>query len=412
MTFAISQLRQAEHHMSDEQQKQPATIAREELYRQVWEAPMTRLGEQYGISGNGLKKVCDRLEVPYPPRGYWAKLSAGKTVTQTPLPKPEDGIPLQATITPTPPPAVRPRAPELDTETAEALRAASTKTANIAVSASLHRPHWAIAAWITQHERDIAAARRDGSYWRSEFGPKPFTPLERRQQRFLSTLFKEVEKLGYKVKGDAPYNLSLETGRNEIEIALRERIKQVRRPLTDEEKAKSYNSNRQWIQERIPTGELIFTLKTHLGHGLTTEWRDGERRIDEQIAEVIAVLAVAVSVLEKRREADEEAQHRRWEEEKRRREERERQDQDRNRWRRFVGYAEAWRDARLAGDFIEALATSSNDPDVLYDGKSAAEWMAWARERRNAFDPLRWSIGEIWTDMASVTHWDCHDQRR
>jgi len=106
--------------MSEENQKQPATITREELYRQVWETPMSRLGEQYGISGNGLKKICDRLEVPYPRRGYWAKLSVGKTVTQTPLPKPPTGTPLQVTISPTPP-ATAVRAPELDPETAERL---------------------------------------------------------------------------------------------------------------------------------------------------------------------------------------------------------------------------------------------------------------------------------------------------
>jgi hypothetical protein len=61
-----------------EEQKKPATISREELYQQVWETPMSHLGEKYGISGNGLKKICDRLNVPYPPRGYWAKLAAGK----------------------------------------------------------------------------------------------------------------------------------------------------------------------------------------------------------------------------------------------------------------------------------------------------------------------------------------------
>ena len=55
--------------MSEEQQKQPATVSREDLYRQVWETPMLRLGKRYGISGNGLKKICDRLQVPYPPLG-------------------------------------------------------------------------------------------------------------------------------------------------------------------------------------------------------------------------------------------------------------------------------------------------------------------------------------------------------
>ena len=51
------------------------------------------------------------------------------------------------------------------------------------------------------------------------------------QQRFLRTLLKEAEKLGYKVRGEAPYTLSLEVGRDEVEFTLHERIKQVRRPI-------------------------------------------------------------------------------------------------------------------------------------------------------------------------------------
>ena len=113
--------------MSEEQQKKPANITREELYRQVWATPMSRLGTQYGISGNGLKKICVRLNVPYPPRGYWAKLSAGKSVRQTPLPKPLAGTPAQVVITPTPPPAAAGCAPELDPDTAERLRKATPK---------------------------------------------------------------------------------------------------------------------------------------------------------------------------------------------------------------------------------------------------------------------------------------------
>ena len=35
--------------MNEEQQKQPATVSREDPYRQVWETPMLRLGERYGI---------------------------------------------------------------------------------------------------------------------------------------------------------------------------------------------------------------------------------------------------------------------------------------------------------------------------------------------------------------------------
>jgi len=44
----------------------PSTVSRKELYQQVWETPMSRLAQRYGISGNGLAKICDRIRVPYP----------------------------------------------------------------------------------------------------------------------------------------------------------------------------------------------------------------------------------------------------------------------------------------------------------------------------------------------------------
>jgi hypothetical protein len=198
----LSKHRYAERHVSEEQRKR-TNITREELYRQVWTTPMSRLGTQYSVSGNGLKKICVRLKVPYPPRGYWAKLSAGKSVRQTPLPKPLAGTPLQVTITPTPLPAAPGRAPGLDPDTAERLREASAKTSGVTVPATLRRPHRTIADWISRHEREIANARRDRSRYGFALQPKPFSSLERRRQRFLSTLFKEAEKLGYKVRGEA-----------------------------------------------------------------------------------------------------------------------------------------------------------------------------------------------------------------
>ncbi|CDN96427.1 hypothetical protein BN949_05605 [Agrobacterium tumefaciens] len=74
------------------------TVNREDLYRRVWETPMSKLAAEYGISGNGLAKVCDRLNVPYPPRGYWAKKAAGKPVVTLRLPKQKDGAPTSTVI--------------------------------------------------------------------------------------------------------------------------------------------------------------------------------------------------------------------------------------------------------------------------------------------------------------------------
>lgn len=50
--------------------------------------------------------------------------------------------------------------------------------------------------------------------WGSPYRPTQLTALDRRRQRFLRTFLKEVKKLGYKVKGQAPHRLSLEAGKN------------------------------------------------------------------------------------------------------------------------------------------------------------------------------------------------------
>jgi hypothetical protein len=60
---------------------------REELYKGVWSQPIQRLAAAYGLSDVGLGKVCRKLRIPLPGRGYWNKKNAGKPVgTRPPLP--------------------------------------------------------------------------------------------------------------------------------------------------------------------------------------------------------------------------------------------------------------------------------------------------------------------------------------
>lgn len=68
-------------------------LTRRELYERVWHTPMRTLAKEFQISDVGLKKICDRHEVPTPGVGYWAKVAHGKKVTQTKLPKTKDGEP-------------------------------------------------------------------------------------------------------------------------------------------------------------------------------------------------------------------------------------------------------------------------------------------------------------------------------
>ena len=97
----------------------------------VWDKPMIRLAEEFGITGNGLAKVCDRLDVPYPPRGHWAKKEAGKPVVTLKLPPRRDGIPSAAAIRPTPPkPAPSPAAEQAAATVADRIRDVAVPESN------------------------------------------------------------------------------------------------------------------------------------------------------------------------------------------------------------------------------------------------------------------------------------------
>src|SRR3989442_3999545 len=77
-------------------------VRREELYAQVWSEPMVRLAKRYGVSDVALAKVCRKLDIPVPPRGYWRRLETGWGPMPPPLPKARPGVFGMPTITPQP----------------------------------------------------------------------------------------------------------------------------------------------------------------------------------------------------------------------------------------------------------------------------------------------------------------------
>lgn len=61
-------------------------ISREDLYDQVWGTPVNKLADKFGVSGSYLARVCEALNVPRPPAGYWQKKAVG-------MAKPPPGLP-------------------------------------------------------------------------------------------------------------------------------------------------------------------------------------------------------------------------------------------------------------------------------------------------------------------------------
>jgi len=71
-------------------QSKAAHWDRVDLYTEVWNQPLVNLSRKHGISDVRLGKVCRKLEIPHPGRGYWAKKAVGRVVSKEPLPEFED----------------------------------------------------------------------------------------------------------------------------------------------------------------------------------------------------------------------------------------------------------------------------------------------------------------------------------
>lgn len=393
---------------SEDDQKHPVDVTREELYRQVWQTPMSRLAAEYGISGNGLAKICDRLNIPYPPRGYWAKRAAGKKVVTYRLPPADESTVHSVTISPTPPPAPPPKLPP---KIQEKLDDAQTKVASLVVSGRLTKPHPLIARWLDEHERQKAEARRERDPWRrSLIHPGEFTPQDRRRHRILDALFKELERNGGKVKENDRRRLFVELSGEPIEFQLREKQKQVRRPLTDDEKRWRSSSDRDWKQVLEGTGRFVFSIQTYLDGSLRREWLESDAApMERLLPEIVATLIAAGAVLVEKRRKREETERQRQIEEQRRAEERERRKLDDNRWRRLTELANAWRTAQVTREFITALKAMPSESQEAIAGQSLNEWLAWAEERLQKADPLAYGVDGIFGDVAQVTAWTYRD---
>lgn len=66
---------------------------REDLYELVWTAPVYEVAARLGVSDVALAKLCRRVNIPLPPRGYWQRLDAGRDVTRSVLAPAPRGLP-------------------------------------------------------------------------------------------------------------------------------------------------------------------------------------------------------------------------------------------------------------------------------------------------------------------------------
>lgn len=380
----------------------PASLTRQELYVLVWAHPVSHLAKRFGISGQGLAKICDRFDIPRPRAGHWNKVAAGKDIAMPALPPARTGMDEMVTI-------VRPTDGGVTPAGHSALAAARRNARPVSVTERLSDPHPIIAGWLADRKEAIAKKRCVADIWANRPVPAaPFTPTERRRLRVLDALLKALEAAQVVVAETGRRGLVARCGRDEIEFQVKPKLKEVRQPLTPEERR--WYAGKEYRRELVETDTLVFEVKRWLPGDLPHKWQDGRKgTIETMVGDILVTLLAAFPLMAIARERAEERERLRQIDERRRYELQQQRKLEENRFRRLLEHAGKWREAELARDFLGALRAAIPDSTSLIDGKPAGEWLEWAEACASLHDPLQSDPLGIFESIAKVTNWTYRD---
>lgn len=177
---------------------------REEIFDAVWARPLGQVAADYGITGTGLAKLCDRHDIPRPPQGHWVRADNGKASPRPALPSVKPGRPTLIRIVPSVPDTGS--AKGLDLRSAEA-GLTIPEAALMTVGKRLSKPHAFFQGWLDTHEQDRIRARTSSSGW--DLAPRPWSELDRRRLRILNTIFRTLESVGVAAEYDRDRGLEV-----------------------------------------------------------------------------------------------------------------------------------------------------------------------------------------------------------
>lgn len=373
-------------------------LTREELYQKVWATPISRLAKEFGLSDVGLAKICRKMKIPRPPRGYWAKLEAGHKVSKTPLPRWTVGAEKKVSITvrevTTPAPAQAALQPAQE-DVERGIRFERDPRNRIRVG---NRASWR--EQIVQTEERFAHARK--SEWglltpqaQYTFAIHVSKDCLERSLNIMSALLEALERRGLKVypSRQQQHTTVVEILDQTFKVRLFEATRYELLPLNHKQLAALERSGRIFGREHryVPTGHLVLSIEGLERSGLRRNWQDTQAlRLEERLNEFVIGLYKAVRYRRNKLLVDQIAQRQRQEEAQRREEARrvwehkhELIREEKARIGQLHEQANAWHESQRLRAYIQAVAEGP-------DGQSEATrtWVAWATSVADRLDPL------------------------
>ena len=284
---------------------------RNDLYNKVWTTPLSKLAEEYEVSGNGLKKVCIKMNIPIPYNGYWRKLETKKDVFKPPLPllKPGEVENYEMKIE-----------GKEENELLEKYKSLIEQEENpankIVVKNRYARDH----PLVDKTRQLLRLERKDSDgmlriIMRDALNIAVTPENLSRALRIMNALIYELEKRNFVVKTKIGYHrlpeIILIFDEQEIEIDMREVMKITK---VKKENGSSFNKMTEYERKLIPTGELRLEIKNYWNNGTTRIVKDNiKQKLEEQLNLFIIYIYRVINYDINR--------HKKWEEEQLREEE-------------------------------------------------------------------------------------------
>lgn len=368
---------------------------RDSLYEEVWATPMAKLAKKYGISDVGLAKVCRKLAIPLPGRGYWAKKDAGQEVQRLQLPTLKEPIRLSK---PTPKPVAR----KIEEYTTADERAQVAKATDRDAQLILERGRMSHPL-VVQAREILGRSNRDRHDLLSTDEPCLDVSVSKavlpRALRLVAALITALEAEGFKitVKHGRKEKTTAMLYNQEIGFTIVEKIDHI--PLASPPKGGVLQRVLTYAgtpHEQKPSGRLGLQIWKPW-NVIPKSWNDGKTRtLEDLLPGIVAAflrMALAGKSADEKRASDAAAAQRAAEERAHRAELIHREEQRvRTLYRAADDLARAERIRHLVAAATEA-ATEEGHP--IDPGTAFGDWLAWALQQADRVDPLKGSPASI-----------------
>jgi hypothetical protein len=362
---------------------------REELYRKVWEKPMLKVAEEYGVSAVALGKTCRKLSVPVPGRGHWAKLAHGhEGVKQPPLPK-LDKVPViyRSPVVQKKPTSSDHNDPEFSA-ISDLLSSGALNPPPIDPNARQHPLIRGTASRLRSQtrkdENGILLPREPGG-----LDVKVSSASLDRALQVMTQVLAVVERQGFSVEVSEQGGTAALIKGERISFGIEEPIRRVvtRKPRVP-------NPTDRWDYDEVvthePAGKLALSVHADTSgpHEQRKSWSDAKvQKVESLIGDFVAGLmrtAVALRRKEEERKRCEAEEQKKTQERAQLREDIQ---EEEKKLEQFNKWVDAWERAEQLRRFISAYAKKSRSWNAEKQPQHK-EWIEWASRQADRIDPF------------------------